>query len=98
MIGVVIGGFWSMSAATAIRLVAPAQVLRALAILNGGNPLAAVVAAPLGAHLGGVIGWRGAFLCLVPVALITLAWQWRALPSMPASFRVGGAGSVFKAP
>lgn len=96
LIGVVIGGFWSMSAATAIRLVPRAQVPRALAILNGGNALATVVAAPLGAYLGGVIGWRGAFLCLAPVALITLAWQWRALPSMPAAPRSDGAGSVFK--
>ena len=37
LIGVVIGGFWSMSAATAIRLVPTAQVPRALAVFNGGN-------------------------------------------------------------
>jgi predicted MFS family arabinose efflux permease len=41
-----IGGFWSMSAATAIRLVPDDQVPRALAIVNGGNALATVVAAP----------------------------------------------------
>lgn len=96
LIGVVIGGFWSMSAATAIRLVPPRQVPRALAILNGGNALAMVVAAPLGAYLGAVIGWRGAFLCLVPVALITLAWQWFALPSMRVEARPSGAGNAFK--
>ncbi|AVJ30096.1 MFS transporter [Achromobacter spanius] len=96
LIGVVIGGFWSMSAATAIRLVPPTQVPRALAILNGGNALATVVAAPLGAYLGAVIGWRGAFLCLVPVALMALAWQWLTLPSMPAAPRAAGANSVFK--
>ncbi|MGO4556881.1 MFS transporter, partial [Stenotrophomonas sp. 2YAF22] len=66
LIGVVIGGFWSLSAATAMRLVPAAQVPRALAIFNGGNALATVVAAPLGSYLGGVIGWRGAFLCLLP--------------------------------
>ncbi|EYS97611.1 transcriptional regulator [Cupriavidus sp. SK-4] len=96
LIGVVIGGFWSMSAATAIRLVPTSQVPRALAILNGGNALATVVAAPLGAYLGAVIGWRGAFLCLVPVALVTLVWQWLTLPSMPAAERTAGAGNVFK--
>jgi len=64
LIGIVIGGFWSMSAATAMRLVPAAQVPRALAIFNGGNALATVIAAPLGSWLGGVIGWRGAFLCL----------------------------------
>lgn len=66
LIGVVIGGFWSMSAATAIRLVPQHQVTRALAIFNGGNALATVVAAPLGSYLGTTVGWRGAFLCLVP--------------------------------
>jgi len=100
LIGVVVGGFWSMSAATAIRLVPTRDVPRALAIVNGGNALATVVAAPMGAYLGTVIGWRGAFLCLVPVSLIALAWQWKALPSLPAVARGSngkpGLGNVFK--
>lgn len=82
LIGVVIGGFWSMSAATAMRLVPAHQVPRALAIFNGGNALATVLAAPLGSYLGSVIGWRGAFFCLVPVAVLALLWQWISLPSM----------------
>jgi len=97
LIGVVVGGFWSMSAATAIRLVPPRDVPRALAIVNGGNALATVVAAPMGAYLGTVIGWRGAFLCLVPVSLMALAWQWRALPAMPAAVPGSGGGHVFRA-
>lgn len=96
LIGVVIGGFWSMSAATAMRLVPAAKVPRALAIFNSGNALATVVAAPLGSYLGSVVGWRGAFLCLVPVALIALVWQWISLPSLPADKRSSGAGNVFK--
>nr|WP_208525763.1 MFS transporter [Pseudomonas sp. p50(2008)] len=96
LIGVVIGGFWSMSAATAMRLVPAAQVPRALAVFNGGNALATVVAAPLGSYLGSIVGWRGAFLCLVPVALIALVWQWISLPDMPAQKRSPGAGNVFK--
>jgi len=85
LIGVVVGGFWSMSAATAMRLVPTHDVPRALAVVNGGNALATVLAAPLGAWLGGFIGWRGAFWCLVPVSLLALAWQWRTLPSLPAA-------------
>ncbi|MCM2523208.1 MFS transporter [Stenotrophomonas sp. GD03958] len=84
LIGVVIGGFWSLSAATAMRLVPEAEVPRALAIFNSGNALATVVAAPLGSYLGSMIGWRGAFLCLLPVAAVALAWQWVCLPSMEA--------------
>ena len=61
LIGIVIGGFWSMSAATVMRLVPANQVPRALAVLNGGNALATTIAAPLGSFLGQYIGWRGAF-------------------------------------
>lgn len=96
LIGVVIGGFWSMSAAVAIRLVPTADVPKALAVFNGGNALATVVAPPLGSYLGGVIGWRGAFLCLVPLTVITLVWQWISLPSMEAKANAAEAsGSVF---
>jgi predicted MFS family arabinose efflux permease len=96
LIGVVVGGFWSLSAATAIRLVPSDQVPRALAIFNGGNALATVVAAPLGSYLGSVIGWRGAFFCLVPVALIAFLWQWFSLPSMPPQAGSAGSRNVFK--
>lgn len=82
LIGMVIGGFWSMSAAMAMRLVPSAQVPRALAIFNSGNALAMVIAAPLGSYLGSIIGWRGAFFSLVPVALLAFIWQWISLPSM----------------
>lgn len=96
LIGVVVGGFWSMSAAVAMRLVPTHKVPKALAVFNGGNALATVVAAPLGSYLGSVIGWRGAFFCLVPVALIALAWQWFSLPSMQAEPRKNGSGNVFR--
>lgn len=82
LIGIAIGGFWSLSAATAMRLVPPHHVSRALAIFNGGNALATVVAAPLGSYLGATIGWRGAFLCLVPVAVVAFIWQCFSLPKM----------------
>lgn len=85
LIGVAIGGFWSMSAATAMRLVPDRQVPRALAIVNGGNALATVVAAPLGSFLGAIVGWRWAFFCIVPVATLALGWKLVSLPSMPSA-------------
>ena len=96
LIGVVVGGFWSMMAATAMQLVPPSKVPRALALFNGGNALATVVAAPVGSFLGSTVGWRGAFFCLVPIALIAFAWQWCSLPSMPARGRAPGSGNVFR--
>ena len=94
IIGAVIGGFWSMSAAIAMRLVPEHKVARALAIFNSGNALAVVIAAPLGAYLGAIIGWRGAFLALIPISIMTLVWLWLSLPSMPVKKRPRGAGSA----
>jgi predicted MFS family arabinose efflux permease len=95
LIGVVIGGFWSMSAATVMRLVAEDDVPRAMALLNGGNALATTVAAPLGSFLGQYISWRGAFFAVVPLALLTFGWLFRTLPSMPSE-RGATGGSVFR--
>lgn len=85
LIGVAIGGFWAMSAATAMGLVPSHQVPRALAIVNGGNALATVIAAPMGSYFGAIMGWRGAFFSLVPVAIVALLWKVVALPSMKAT-------------
>lgn len=87
LVGVVIGGFWSMSTATVMRLVPASDVPRALALLNGGNALATTIAAPLGSFLGQYIGWRWAFFMVVPLAALTFAWQWLALPAMPSQRR-----------
>jgi predicted MFS family arabinose efflux permease len=95
LIGVVIGGFWSMSAATEMRLVPDADVPRALAVLNGGSALAVTVAPSLGSYLGQYIGWRGTFFGLVPLAVLTLVWLVVSLPSLPAEGRRRG-GSVFR--
>ncbi|MFJ4142586.1 MFS transporter [Pseudomonas sp. NPDC089734] len=82
LIGIAIGGFWSMSAATVMRLVPDDKLPRALAILNGGNALATVIAAPMGSFLGGIIGWRWAFFAVVPLATVALCWKLRTLPAM----------------
>jgi predicted MFS family arabinose efflux permease len=94
LLGIVIGGFWSMSAATVMRLVPEDRVPRALALLNGGNALATTIAAPLGSFLGQYIGWRGAFFLVVPLAAITFAWQWLTLPSMPSDRSVRSASAL----
>ena len=82
LLGIVIGGFWSLSAAIVMCLVPEGDVPRALAWLNGGNALATTIAAPLGSFLGEIIGWRGTFFLVVPLAAVAFAWQAFALPSM----------------
>jgi len=84
LLGIAIGGFWSMSTATVMRLVPKHAVAKGLALINGGNALAATIAAPLGSFLGQYIGWRGSFFIVIPLALISFIWQWRSIPSLPA--------------
>lgn len=84
LLGVTIGGFWSMSAATIMRLVPTESVPRGLAIIYGGNALASAVAAPLGSFVGGLFGWRWAFFSVVPLAVVALIWQALTLPRLPA--------------
>ncbi|RMT22349.1 Major facilitator family transporter [Pseudomonas syringae pv. spinaceae] len=82
LLGVAIGGFWSMSTANVMKLVPKESVAKGLALINGGNALAATVAAPLGSFMGQYIGWRGAFFLVVPLAALAFAWQWLSLPAM----------------
>ncbi|GLS28363.1 Predicted arabinose efflux permease, MFS family [Mesorhizobium albiziae] len=83
LLGVAIGGFWSMSTSIVMRLMPEEFVPKGLAMLNAGNAIAATVAAPLGSFLEAYLGWRGAFFAVVPLGLLALVWQWISLPPLP---------------
>ncbi len=95
LLGISIGGFWSMSTAIVMRLVSHDQVPKALALLNAGNAVAATVSAPLGSLLGAYIGWRGAFFLVMPIGLLALLWQWIVLPELPPRHALSSA-NVFR--
>lgn len=95
LLGIVVGGFWAMSTAIVMRLVPQNLVPKALGLLNGGNALAVTVAAPLGSFLGSIIGWRGAFFSIVPIAIIALFWQFKSMPSLPPVKTLNPSGHVF---
>ncbi|VFR94160.1 major facilitator superfamily MFS_1 [plant metagenome] len=81
-LGIALGGFWSMAAAVAMRLVPPALLPRALSIIFSGIAVGTVVAVPLGSYLGGLHGWRSAFVAAAGVGVVTLVFQWVTLPRM----------------
>ncbi len=83
LVGIAIGGFWSLSTAILARLASGSDLPKAIALLQGGTAFAIVIAPPLGSFLGELIGWRGAFLVTVPVGLAALLWQLVVLPTMP---------------
>ena len=82
LLGVALGGFWCMAAAVAMRLVPTSLLPRALSIIFSGIAVGTVVAVPLGSYLGGLYGWRSAFLAAAAVGGITLLFQWFTLPRM----------------
>lgn len=92
LVGVALGGFWSLSAATSMRLVPAPSVPKALAVISAGTAIAGTVAAPLGSFPGSLIGWRGAFFCIIPLALMAFLWQVRSLPRLPSQRRATPVG------
>lgn len=83
LLGVCIGGFWALATAVIMRLVPQSDVPRALALMYGGQAIAAAFAAPIGSYLGGLFGWREVFWALTPIVAINLVWHMIALPSLP---------------
>jgi predicted MFS family arabinose efflux permease len=98
LLGFALGGFWSLSASLAMRLVPPAEVPKALSIVFSGVSVAMVIAAPVGTLLGAVIGWRGVFLLAAALGAGCWLWQARVLPAMPPHERVGGVRKVARRP
>ncbi|TWI25290.1 MFS transporter [Mesorhizobium tianshanense] len=91
VLGIALGGFWSMSAAMAMRLVPMRLMPRAMSIILTGVSVATVTAAPVGAYVGDIWGWRTAFMIAAVVGALALLVQIATIPRLPpagvASFR-----------
>jgi predicted MFS family arabinose efflux permease len=87
LLGICIGGFWALATAVIMRLVPESHVPKALALMYGGQAIAAAFAAPIGSYFGGMFGWRAVFWALTPIVAINLVWLMIALPSLPARQR-----------
>ncbi|MDK3016692.1 MFS transporter [Pseudodonghicola flavimaris] len=87
LLGICVGGFWSLATSVIMRLVPATAVPRALGLMYGGQAIAAAFAAPIGSYLGEIIGWRGVFWALTPIVAVNLVWHVVALPSLPARSR-----------
>jgi predicted MFS family arabinose efflux permease len=87
LLGICIGGFWALATAVIMRLVPESDVPRALALMYGGQAIAAAFAAPIGSYLGDMFGWRAVFWALTPIVAVNLVWHVVALPSLPAHQR-----------
>ncbi|WP_330293491.1 MFS transporter [Streptomyces sp. NBC_00576] len=84
LVGVTIGGFWSIGAGLASRLVPAESVGRATAVIFSAVPLGSVLGVPLGTFIGDVAGWRTAFLIMGILTLCVFAMLLLVVPPLPA--------------
>ena len=83
LLGISLSGFWAMATATAMRLVPADALPRAISLIFSGVSIATVSAAPIGAYLGDLWGWRNVFLLAAVVGAVVLAFQVLTLPRLP---------------
>ncbi len=82
LLGASLGGFWSMAAALAMRLVPAKALPRAMSIVFTGVSVATVSAAPVGAYVSATLGWRAAFVIAGVVGALALLAQVVTLPKL----------------
>ncbi|GAA3424199.1 MFS transporter [Streptosporangium sandarakinum] len=82
LIGVGVGGFWSLAGGIALRLVPKHHVARATAVIFGGVETASVLGVPAGTLLGDLSGWRVAFAAVGALGLISLACMVIVMPKL----------------
>jgi predicted MFS family arabinose efflux permease len=85
VVGLVIGGFWSIGAGLAGRLVRARSVGRATAVIFAAVPLGSVLGVPAGTLIGQLAGWRAAFLGLGGLTVAVLLALLVLLPPLPPS-------------
>ena len=83
LVGMVIGGFWSIGAGLAGRLVAERSAVRATAVIFSAVPLGSVLGVPAGTFLGELAGWRASFVVLGLLTLAVLGGLYAFVPRLP---------------
>ncbi|GHH06262.1 MFS transporter [Streptomyces lanatus] len=83
MVGITIGGFWSIGAGLAERLVPPASAGRATAVIFSAVPLGSVLGVPAGTLVGDLAGWRTAFTVMGVLTIAVLIMLFAFLPPLP---------------
>lgn len=84
LLGIAVGGFWTIGGSLGPRLRPGAEGPRATALIFSGVSLGTVAGVPAGALIGDLFGWRTAFLLVSGVALLVVAALQFLLPSIRA--------------
>jgi len=89
MLGVSLGGFWTIATSARSRLRPPDQTLRATSIIYSGISMGTVAGVPASTLLGDWLGWRVTFNVWGLIGVFALIGLVRTLPSLPPLPRSG---------
>ncbi|HEX8605141.1 MAG TPA: MFS transporter [Pseudoduganella sp.] len=81
MLGVAIGGFWTIGGSLGPRL-RPGEAARATSLIFAGVSVGTVAGVPIGTLVGGLLGWRMAFVGAAVASLIVTAMLMYVLPAI----------------
>ncbi len=92
--------FTPQAAACVGLLVPPEQRGRAITFVFLGWSVASVVGMPLGAFIGGTLGWRSAFGVVALLSVVGAFWVWRAMPDgiKPPALSRAAWGEALRSP
>lgn len=92
--------FTPQAAACVGLLVPPEQRGRAITFIFLGWSVASVLGLPLGAYVGGTLGWRSAFALVGLLSIASALWVWRAMPDGVKPPALSGAAwrETFRSP
>ena len=81
VLAVIAPAIFTPQAAACVGLLVPAEQRgRAITFVFLGWSVASVLGMPLGAYIGGTLGWRAAFMVISVLSFVSAAWVWRAMP------------------
>ncbi|MGW5698670.1 MFS transporter, partial [Streptomyces asiaticus] len=85
LVGVSIGGVWSIAGGLAVRLVPERSAGHATTLIFSGIAVASVLGVPIGTLIGDLVHWRVAFAAFAALSLAVAAAMAVTLPSLPAT-------------
>lgn len=88
LLGIAIGGFWTIGVSLGPRL-RPDAMGRATSIIFSGVTMGTVLGVPLGTLLGNLLGWRLAFGASSILVLMVVAALVKLLPTLPPEKSLG---------
>lgn len=100
LLGVAVGGYWSMALVVAAQLVAADRLGKAMMIVNAGTTVATVAGVPLGVLLSTLAGWRVTFVAAAGLALVAAVAVAVSLPPIAPrpGIGFGALGGALRAP